>query len=154
MTDIAASPDDPDGRVAMLFAREVPEIASGTVAIRALVRAPGVRTKVAVASRDPAIDPIAACVGPAQSRILRIVDALGGERVDVLSWSPVAERMVRNALGPMNVTSVALDPALGRAVVTLGPNPYPPISSYGAEHRELASRLSGWDIAIVDPHAA
>ena len=151
--DLTALPDDSDGRVSAVFAREVPEVALGVVDVRALARLPGVRTKVAVHSRDPAVDPVAACVGPSQSRIYRIVDALDGERVDVVPWSPAPERMIRNALAPMHVAAVALDPALGRAVVTLGPNPYPFITSYGAEHRELASRLSGWDISIVDPHA-
>jgi len=93
-------------------------------------------------------------VGPDQARIYRIVDALDGERVDVLPWSPVADRMIRNALAPMHVVAVTLDPALGCAVVTVGPTPYDVISSYGPEHRELASRLSGWEISIVDPDAA
>jgi N utilization substance protein A len=152
--DIAALPDDPDGRIVALFAREIPEIKSGMVMIHALARAPGVRTKVAVDSNDPEVDPIAACVGDQASRIRKIVDALGGERIDVLSWSPIAERMIRHALVPMNVESVTLNPALRRAVVVLGPNLYPFIPSYGAEHRDLASRLSGWNITIINPPAA
>jgi transcription termination/antitermination protein NusA len=151
---IVALPDDPEGGIVALFAREIPEIASGKVTIHALARAPGVRTKVAVDSNDPMVDPIAACVGDQASRIRKVVDALGGERIDVLSWSPIAERMIRHALVPMNVESVTLNPALGRAVVVLGRNSYPFIPNYGAEHRELASRLSGWDITIIDPHAA
>ena len=152
--DVISVPGDPDGRVAALFAREVPEIAIGVVTVRAVARVPGVRTKVAVESRDPAVDPIVACVGPEQARIYRIVDALDGERVDVLPWSPAAERMIRNALAPMHVATVALDPAHGRAVVTLGPNRYPLPVRYGPEHRDLASQLSGWEITILDPHAA
>jgi N utilization substance protein A len=152
--DLTAPPDDADGRVSALFAREVPEIASGVVTVRAVARVPGVRTKVAVESHDSAVDPVEACVGPEQRRIYRIVDALDGERVDVLPWSPSAERMIRNALAPMRLAAVALDPALGRAVATLGPDQYPFIVNYRAEHRDLASRLTGWDITIVDPPAA
>ena len=152
--ELTALPDDADGWVAGVFAREVPEIASGVVAVRALARIPGVRTKVAVESRDDDVDPVGACVGADQSRIHRIVDALQGERVDIVPWSTTAERMIRYALAPMHVAGVALDPTLGRAVVTLGSERYPFMASYGAEHRELASRLTGWDITIVDPHAA
>ena len=151
--DLTALPDDADGRVSALFAREVPEIASGVVTVRAVARVPGVRTKVAVESQDSGIDPVEACVGPEQRRIYRIKDALDGERIDVLPWSPSAERLIRNALAPMRVATVAFDPALGRAVATLDATPHPFIRSYTAEHRELASRLSGWDITIVDPHA-
>ena len=69
--DLGRMADDPDGRIAALLVREVPEIASGVVSIRAVARVPGVRTKVAVDSQDPTVDPIVACVGPERRRILQ-----------------------------------------------------------------------------------
>jgi transcription termination/antitermination protein NusA len=141
-------PDDPDGRIAALFAREVPEIASGVVSIRALARLPGVRTKIAVESGDPAVDALGACMGPEGSRIFRIVDALDGEKIDVMPWSPEPERMIRYALAPLRVTSITLEPPTRRALIT-AVNLYRFVQRHGPEHPELASRLSGWDIAIL-----
>ena len=92
--------DDGTDLIARLFAREVPEIGTETVEIKAIARKPGYRSKLAVQSRDPAVDCIAACVGIRGFRIKNIVDALGGERIDLIRWDDAPERLIANALQP------------------------------------------------------
>ena len=84
--------------VCQLFAREVPEIASGAIAVRAVARAPGRRTKVALTSRDR--DPIGPCVGPKGLHAKVIAAELGGEPIDMISWSESPHEFVRRALAP------------------------------------------------------
>src|SRR5262245_9253594 len=91
------------------FIREVPEIASGVVEIRAIARVPGVRTKVAVTSNDVDVDAVGACVGPKGSRIQRIVSTLGGERIDITPWSDVVERYIKLALIPLKAVTMELN---------------------------------------------
>jgi N utilization substance protein A len=146
---------DPGGEVAATFAGRVPEIASGRVVIRSVARAPGLHTKVAVDTGDPDVDPIGACIGISARRIADISAGLGGEVVDVSTWSPDAETMIRNALSPQAVVSVTLDRPSRRAVVTVRRHQYPTLPGRRAGNRELASQLSGWEIDIVpDPSAA
>jgi N utilization substance protein A len=148
----ASTPADPEAQAVAAFMREVPEIASGTVVIRAIARAPGVRTKVAVDSDDPEVDFIAACTGDRASRIRSISRALGGEAVHVATWSPYPDVMVRHAMAPVSVTRVELDEQAHRARVTVPLDQPPRVLATLEGQRELASRLSGWDIEIVvDP---
>ncbi len=107
--------DDDKSFVASLFAREVPEIDSGRVEIRSIARKPGYRTKLALYSSD--VDPIAACLGVRNSRIKTIVDALDGERIELLRWADSAEEMIANALQPAILERIILHPAQHRAVV-------------------------------------
>ena len=151
----SSTPNDPERHAALVFAREVPEIASGKVAIRALARAPGVRMKVAVVTDDPELDAIGACVGLEGSRIKRISAELGGEAVHVMWWSPYPDQMIRTALSPLRVTHVAVDEYFRRAVVTVPRNQDPRVLATLAGQRELAGRLCEWEIEIVlDPYAA
>ncbi|HEV8612524.1 MAG TPA: transcription termination factor NusA, partial [Gemmatimonadales bacterium] len=96
--------------VSALFKLEVPEIAQGVVEIRAIAREVGSRTKVAVISKDDAIDPVGACVGLKGSRVQAVVNELGGERIDIVPWSPDPERFARLALAPARVAKVFSDP--------------------------------------------
>ena len=86
-----------------LFKLEVPEIQQQIVEIRAIAREVGSRTKVAVFSRDDSIDPVGACVGLKGSRVQAVVNELGGERIDIVPWSPDPERFARLALAPARV---------------------------------------------------
>lgn len=148
----ANTPDDPDGRVAAVFAREVPEIASGKVVIRALARSPGLRTKVAVDSDDPDVDVMRACFDDRGRHLRNISGALGGEAVHVTTWSPYPDQMIRGALSPLRVSSIALDERSRRALVRIPQDQPVPNLARSADYLELASRLSGWDIEIVvDP---
>ncbi|HEX9893644.1 MAG TPA: transcription termination factor NusA, partial [Gemmatimonadales bacterium] len=96
--------------VAALFKLEVPEIAQQIVEIKAIAREVGSRTKVAVISRDDAIDPVGACVGLKGSRVQAVVNELNGERIDIVPWSPDPERFARLALAPARVARVFSDP--------------------------------------------
>lgn len=96
------------GLVKRLFELEVPEIYDGTVEIKSIAREAGTRTKIAVVSNDPAVDPIGACVGPKGTRVANIVDELKGEKVDIVVWSEDMESFVAAALAPAEVYSATL----------------------------------------------
>jgi N utilization substance protein A len=113
--------DDAINSVARLFAREVPEIAAGTVEIKAIARKPGYRSKLALHSQDPRVDCVAACVGIRGFRIKNVVDALGGERIDLIRWQDSPEQLIANSLQPAVIDRVILHPAEHRAVVVVKP---------------------------------
>ena len=92
-----------------LFQIEVPEISDRIVEIKGLVREPGHRTKIAVASNDFKVDPIGACVGVRGSRIRSIVDELNGEKIDIVRWSDNEEMYIRNALSPAEISNVEME---------------------------------------------
>ena len=94
------------GLVKRLFELEVPEIFDGTVEIRSIAREAGSRTKMAVYSADPEIDPIGACVGPRGGRVASIVNELGGEKIDIIKYSEDPEQYIASALSPAEVLSV------------------------------------------------
>ena len=96
------------GLVKRLFELEVPEIFDGTVEIKSIAREAGSRTKMAVWSDDPAVDPIGACVGPRGGRVASIVEELGGEKIDIVKYSESPEEYVAAALAPAEVLSVTL----------------------------------------------
>src|SRR5687768_5807169 len=101
--------EDSEQLVADAFTREVPEVSAGTVTLRAIAREPGVRTKVAVASADPRIDPVVTCVGADQAHIQAIRRAFPGEQFDILPWAETPERFIRIALAPVSIVSSELD---------------------------------------------
>jgi transcription termination/antitermination protein NusA len=146
---MADPPNDPDGQVVAAFAREIPEIASGAVVIRAVARTPGIRTNVAVDSDDPEVDIMRTCFGDRGVHLRNIAAVLGGEAIHVTTWSPYPDVMIRNALSPVRVTRVELHAPVRRAVVTVPSNQSPNVLATLDGQRELAVRLSGWDIEIV-----
>ena len=107
-TGIVLSRSNPDF-VRELFAMEIPEIADGIVEIRAVVREPGSRTKIAVSSNMEEIDPVGSCVGQRGTRIMAISNELGQEKIDVVEWSDDLEELVANALSPAKVRSVEIE---------------------------------------------
>src|SRR5262249_46550614 len=92
--------------VARLFAEEVPEIASGTVEIKAIARKPGYRSKLALFSRDPRVDCVGVCVGVRGHRIKNVADRLGGERIDLIRWHDSPEQLITHALQPAAIERV------------------------------------------------
>ena len=92
--------------VRRLFEREVPEIFQGIVEIKALAREPGERTKMAVYSKNPDIDPIGACIGPRGSRVQLVIEELKGEKIDIFEWSDNVEELIKNALAPAQILAV------------------------------------------------
>jgi N utilization substance protein A len=142
--------DDDTGLIAGLFAQEVPEIGAGSIEIKAIARKPGYRCKLALQSRDASIDCIAACVGLRGARIKKIVDALGGERIDLVRWDSSPERLIAHALLPAVIESIHLHPAQHRAVVVVKADQVSLVLGRRGENCSLASLLSGWQIEVEE----
>src|SRR5260370_17869487 len=117
------------GPVVRLFAQEVPEIAAGSVEMKAMARKPGYRSKLALHSQDPRVDCIGVCVGVRGFPIKNIVDALGGKRIDLLRWHDSPEQLITNALQPAAIERVILHPAEPRAGVVAKPQSRSPLLS-------------------------
>ncbi len=135
--------------VRRLFELEVPEIAENTIEIKALSREPGHRTKIAVASADPNVDCVGACVGVRGSRIKNIVDELNGEKIDIIRWSDEPEILLPNALKPAEVSGIILS-AENQVATIVVPNDQLSLAiGKRGQNVRLASRLTAWDIDII-----
>lgn len=131
-----------------LFEREVPEIASGVVEIKGVAREPGSRTKIAVASHDPHIDPVGSCVGQRGVRVATVMNEAGGEKIDIIEWSEEPEHFIERALSPARVEKVSLDKETGQATIEVGPDQYSLAIGRGGQNARLAAKLTGWKIDI------
>lgn len=134
--------------VIALFKLEVPEIQQGIVEVRGIAREVGSRTKVAVISRDDAIDPVGACVGLKGSRVQFVVNELGGERIDIVPWSPDPERFARLALAPARVAKVFSDPASKTIQAVVDEDQLSLAIGRNGQNVRLASELTGWKIDL------
>ncbi len=134
--------------VKALFKLEVPEIQQAIVEIRAWAREVGSRTKVAVISRDDAIDPVGACVGLKGSRVQAVVNELGGERIDIVPWSPDPERFARLALAPARVAKVFSDQANKTIQAVVDEDQLSLAIGRNGQNVRLASELTGWKIDL------
>ena len=134
--------------VKALFKLEVPEIQQQIVEIRAIAREVGGRTKVAVISRDDAIDPVGACVGLKGSRVQAVVNELGGERIDIVPWSPDPERFARLALAPARVAKVFSDPEAKTIQAVVDEDQLSLAIGRNGQNVRLASELTGWKIDL------
>jgi transcription termination/antitermination protein NusA len=131
-----------------LFRLEVPEIADGIVQIRAIAREAGHRTKIAVESRDPSVDPVGACVGARGSRVRAIVEELSEEKIDIITWSEEPAELVANALSPAKVSEVYLYPDDATALVVVPDYQLSLAIGREGQNARLAARLTGWRIDI------
>ena len=138
--------------VEQLFAVEAPEIAHGTVEIRAIAREPGSRTKLAVASRAPNIDPVGSCVGQRGVRVNTVIAELGGEKIDIIEWSDRAEQFIAHSLSPAKINRVTLHPEETRAEILVEPDQFSLAVGKGGQNARLAAKLTGWKIDIVSPN--
>ncbi len=136
------------GLVRRLFEQEVPEIAEGVVEIKALAREAGHRTKMAVWSKEPAVDPIGACVGPKGARVRAVVAELKGEKIDIVEWSEDPAVLVANALSPAKVKEVKINEEEKLAVVVVPDYQLSLAIGREGQNARLASRLTGWRIDI------
>ena len=134
--------------VKALFALEVPEIAQDIVEVRAMAREVGSRTKLAVISKDDAIDPVGACVGLKGSRVQAVVNELGGERIDIVPWSPDPERFARLALAPARVAKVFSDPETKTVQAVVDEDQLSLAIGRNGQNVRLASDLTGWKIDL------
>lgn len=139
-----------------LFELEVPEIYDHIVEIKTLVREPGYRTKIAVASSDSRVDAVGACVGVRGSRIRNIVEELNGEKIDIVRWNENEDVFIRNALSPAEVESIEFDKHHQRARVIVPEDQLSLAIGKKGQNVRLSSRLTGRDLDImtVDQHRA
>ena len=131
-----------------LFQLEVPEVAEGAVEIKAVAREPGHRSKVAVASHEPGVDPVGACVGSKGARVRMVVNELKGEKIDVVEWSEDQATLVANALAPARVNSVRIDEASGTALAVVPDYQLSLAIGKEGQNARLAARLTGLRIDI------
>lgn len=132
-----------------LFKLEAPELASGTVEIKAIAREPGSRTKLAVVSIDDHIDPVGSLVGQRGVRVSTVTSELGGERIDIIEWNEDDALFVKDALSPAEVIAVELNDEEHRATVTVTEDQQSLAIGRGGQNVRLAAKLTGWSIDIV-----
>jgi len=132
-----------------LMRQEIPEVADGTVALKAIAREAGQRAKVAVTSSNPNVDPIGACIGHRGSRIQAVTAELQRERVDIIMWDPSPREFIRNALSPAKVGSIELDVDQGEARVNVGSDQLSLAIGKGGQNVRLAAKLTGFKIDLV-----
>jgi N utilization substance protein A len=136
------------GLVRRLFELEVPEISDGTVEIKSIAREAGSRTKMAVCSADPDVDPIGACVGPKGGRVANIVAELGGEKIDIIKYSEFPEEYIKAALSPSEVVSVTMSED-GRSCRVVVPDDQLSLAiGKEGQNARLAAKLTGIKIDI------
>lgn len=131
-----------------LFAYESPEISSGIVEIKSVAREAGSRSKIAVATEDPNIDPVGSCVGQRGVRVVTVMEELGGEKIDIIEYSSDPEEYVRKALSPAKVLEITINEEEKRASVVVTPDQLSLAIGKGGQNVRLAARLTGWRIDI------
>lgn len=136
------------GLIRRLFEIEVPEVYDGIVEIKSVAREPGMRSKVAVSSRESGLDPVGACVGPKGSRVRMIVSELRGERIDVVPWSEEPSAYVANALSPAKVDRALIDDESHTATVIVPDDQLSLAIGKEGQNARLAAKLTGWRIDI------
>lgn len=135
--------------VKRLFELEVPEIFDGIIEVKAISREAGSRTKIAVYSKNPDVDPIGACIGPKGSRISAIVDELKGEKIDIVKWNDDDAEFIKEALSPATVLSVSiLDPQEKICRVIVPDNQLSLAIGNRGQNAKLAAKLTGYKIDI------
>lgn len=134
--------------VKRLFEAEVTEVKEGIVEIRSIAREAGDRTKMAVSSNDPNVDPVGACVGLNGARVNAIVNELGGEKIDIVNWSDDSATLIENALSPAKVISVDVDKDELSARVVVPDYQLSLAIGRQGQNARLAARLTGYKIDI------
>lgn len=132
-----------------LFEMEVPELASGAIEVKSIAREPGSRTKIAVASVDPHVDPVGSLVGQRGVRVSTVMAALGGERIDIIEWSEDQSAFIKEALSPASVLEIELNEEEKRAKVSVSDDQQSLAIGRGGQNVRLAAKLTGWNIDII-----
>jgi N utilization substance protein A len=135
--------------VSALFSMEVPEISEGLVVIKQVVREPGERTKLAVYSTNPSIDPVGACVGMKGTRVQSIVRELRGERIDIIPWTDDLRMLIARALSPASIERVGIVEDEKTAMVVVSDQQLSIAIGRKGQNVRLAMKLTGWDIDIL-----
>jgi len=140
--------------IVKLFESEAPELAAGSIEVKGIVREPGSRTKIAVVSLDPHVDPVGSLVGQRGVRVSTVMSELGGERIDIIEWSENQVEFIKEALSPATPTEVALNEKDHRATVTVTEDEQSLAIGRGGQNVRLAAKLTGWNIDIVSAKGA
>lgn len=140
--------------VTELFKREVPEMSSGSVTVKAIAREAGVRTKMAVFSEQSGVDPVGSCVGQKGVRVQAVTNELGGERVDIIQYTEDTAELVKASLSPAENAVVSLDEATKTAQVTVSEDQLSLAIGKDGQNARLAAKLTGWKIKIVGAASA
>ncbi|MFO0775454.1 MAG: transcription termination factor NusA [Nitrospiraceae bacterium] len=135
--------------VSKLFELEVPEVTEKIVEIKGIVREPGDRTKIAVASRDKAVDPVGACVGIKGSRVQAVVRELRGEKIDIVAWTTDPRVFIAEALNPATIEKVGIDEEKKSALVVVADSQLSLAIGKNGQNVRLAAKLTGWKIDII-----
>lgn len=133
--------------VSKLFEIEVPEISSGQIEIKAIAREPGSRTKVAVASSQPEIDPIGAMVGQRGTRVAAVINNIGGEKIDIIRWSENLEELIASSLSPAKIEEIRLEDN-SRALAIVPEDQLSLAIGKDGQNVRLAAKLTGWKIDV------
>ena len=136
------------GLVKRLFESEVAEVRDGTVEIKSIAREAGSRTKIAVWSNDPDVDPVGACVGMNGARVGAIISELRGEKIDIINWNENPALLIENALSPAKVIAVMADPDEKTALVVVPDYQLSLAIGKEGQNARLAARLTGFKIDI------
>ncbi|MEK7068744.1 MAG: transcription termination factor NusA [Patescibacteria group bacterium] len=131
-----------------LFEMEAPEAASGVVVFKAIAREAGSRSKVAVASTDPHVDPVGSLVGQRGVRVSTVTSELGGEKIDIIEWNEDSKGFIEEALSPARVLSMTLDEDEHKATVSVAEDQQSLAIGRGGQNVRLAAKLTGWRIDI------
>ncbi len=136
--------------VVKLFEMEVPELMDGVLEIKAIARDPGVRTKIAVETKDPSVDPVGSFVGQRGVRVMTVKSELGGEQIDIINWSENVNEFIGESLLPAEVMGVTVDNNAQRALVRVTDEQIPIAIGRGGQNIRLAAQLTKWTVVIVD----
>jgi len=141
--------------IELLFRSEVPEMESGAVEIKAIAREPGVRSKIAVSSNVPGIDPIGTFVGGHGTRVNAVMNEIGEqEKIDIIIYSPAVKEFIVNSLSPTKVNRITIDEQSKRATIEVDEDQLSIAIGKGGQNVRLASKLTGYEIDIVQKEAA
>ncbi|MGI6698024.1 MAG: transcription termination/antitermination protein NusA [Clostridiales bacterium] len=136
------------GLVKRLFELEVPEIQNGLVQVKGIAREAGARTKIAVHSIDPNVDPVGACVGPKGVRVQSVVNELRGEKIDIIKWSNEINEFIANSLSPAKAVSVTVNEEQKAAQVVVKDYQLSLAIGKEGQNARLAAKITGWKIDI------
>ncbi|MFA6525685.1 MAG: transcription termination factor NusA [Patescibacteria group bacterium] len=146
--EIVVSRSHPE-MVKKLFTMEVPEIANGSIDIKAVAREAGSRTKIAVISKESNIDPVGSCVGQRGTRVQTIIAELGGEKIDIIEYDEDPIKFIINSLSPAKVISVKLDEKEGRAIAEVKEDQLSLAIGKSGQNVRLSAKLTGLKIDII-----
>ncbi len=137
-----------------LFKAEIPEVADGVIEVKGIVREPGRRTKIAVASSDQRVDPVGACVGMRGSRICKVTDELVGEKIDIIPWAEDPAQFIENSLKPARVLRISYDHFRDRARVVVSQDQLPLAIGKAGQNVRLSARLTRFKIDVMSEEEA